>query len=275
MLGYSRQYFYKHCQQTKQQLQQARQVKELVARERKILPRLGTRKLYHLIRAQLESGHIRFGRDKLFNLLRENQLLILPHRRYVQTTFSKHWLRQYPNLIKDLVITQPDQVWVSDITYVKTDEGTCYLNLVTDACSRKIMGYALADNMEAKEMKQAFEMALGNRENCDSSLIHHSDRGVQYCSAQYVALAQRNTISMSMTQNGDPYENALAERMNRTLKEEFGLGDVLPTRLHARLLVQQAVEIYNNRRPHLSLLLQTPQSVHQKKSQSFAQLGSS
>jgi putative transposase len=139
-LGYSRQYFYKHCKQQEHKAAQELKVKELVDAERKILSRLGGRKLHHQIRDSLQAQEIKFGRDKLFSLLRKHRMLILPRRRYIQTTMSKHWLRKYPNLVKDLVITQPDEVWVSDITYLKTDEGNCYLNMVTDAYSRKIMG---------------------------------------------------------------------------------------------------------------------------------------
>lgn len=243
------------------------QVKQLVDKERKILSRLGGRKLHHQIRDSLQNHQIKFGRDKLFALLRKYGMLILPKRRYVQTTMSKHWLRKYPNLVKGIVVERPDEVWVSDITYLKTDEGNCYLNMVTDAYSRKIVGYAIADNMEAAQMKQAFQMAVSNRINKHYPLIHHSDRGLQYCSAEYVSIAERHQIKMSMTENGDPYENALAERMNRTLKEEFGLGNVLKSKLHAKLLTQEAIELYNYRRPHLSLNMKTPQSVYKQKSQ--------
>jgi len=194
-------------------------------------------------------------------------MLILPRRRYIQTTMSKHWLRKYPNLVKDIVVERPDEVWVSDITYLKTDEGNCYLNMVTDAYSRKIVGYVIADNMEAAQMKQAFQMAVRGRINKQHPLIHHSDRGLQYSSAEYVSIADKHQIKMSMTENGDPYENALAERMNRTLKEEFGLGTVLKSKLHAKLLTEEAIELYNNRRPHLSLNMKTPQSVYKQKSQ--------
>lgn len=249
------------------------QVKHLVDNERKILSRLGGRKLHHQIRDSLQVEKIKFGRDKLFALLRKHGMLILPRRRYVQTTMSKHWLRKYPNLVKDMVVTQPDEVWVSDITYLKTDEGNCYLNMVTDACSRKIMGYAIADSMEAAQMKQAFQMAVKNRGNKQQPLIHHSDRGLQYCSAEYVSIADEHQIRMSMTENGDPYENALAERMNRTLKEEFGLGKTLRSKLHAKLLTEEAIDLYNNRRPHLSLKMKTPETVYQQKSQLLAQLG--
>lgn len=201
-------------------------------------------------------------------------MLILPKRRYVQATMSKHWLRKYPNLVKDIKAGRPDEVWVSDITYLKTDEGNCYLNMVTDAYSRKIMGYAVADNMEAVQMKKAFQMAVKNRKTGSiTDLIHHSDRGLQYCSAEYISIAAANKIKMSMTENGDPYENALAERMNRTLKEEFGLGKVLKSKIHAKILVDEAVNLYNNYRPHLSLQMKTPECVYQQKSQLLAQPG--
>lgn len=246
-----------------QRQQQELHVKQLVDQERKVLSRLGGRKLHHQIRDSLQASEIKFGRDKLFALLRKHGMLILPRRRYVQTTMSRHWLRKYPNLVKDMVADRADQVWVSDITYLKTDQGNCYLNLVTDAYSRKIVGYAIADNMEATQMKQALLMAVKGRINKRLPLIHHSDRGLQYCSAEYLSIARQHQIRVSMTENGDPYENALAERMNRTLKEEFGLGKVLKSKFHATLLVHEAIELYNNRRPHLALKMKTPNMVHQ------------
>ena len=229
--------------------------------QRKVMPRLGTRKLYHQIRPSLALNSIKIGRDGLFELLRDLNMLIVPKKKYVQTTMSKHWLRKYPNIIKNIIVSGPEQVWVSDITYIRTDQGNCYLNMVTDVFSRKIMGYAIADNMEAATMKKALEMAICNRK-FKGKLIHHSDRGLQYCSREYVSVAELNGISISMTENGDPYENALAERMNRTIKEEFGLGKIIKSREQAKLLVKQAIEIYNNQRPHLSLKMKTPEMVH-------------
>lgn len=237
-----------------------------VQAERKILPMLGGRKIYHQIKPLLQACSMKVGRDKLFRLLGEYNLLIKPKRRYTITTNSKHWLRKYPNIIKGQLVTAPEQVWVSDITYVKTDEGNCYLNLVTDAYSRKIMGYAIAKNMNTEEMKKAYEMAISTRIFPDTKLVHHSDRGLQYCSNDYVELSKKNQISISMTENGDPYENALAERMNRTLKDEFGLGNVLSTREKACQLVAEAVELYNSKRPHLALNFLTPNKVHLQKS---------
>lgn len=242
-----------------------RTVLGLVQAERKILPMLGGKKVYHQIKPMLQTDSIKIGRDKLFSLLAEHNLLIKPRRRYVTTTNSKHWLRKYPNIIRNKKITQPEQVWVSDITYIKTDEGNCYLNLVTDVYSRKIMGYAIAQSMNTEEMKRAYEMAIANRVYPNTELIHHSDRGLQYCSNDYVFLSNDNNIQISMTENGDPYENALAERMNRTLKEEFGLGRLLSSRQQAFRLAQEAVNLYNEKRPHWSLKLKTPQSVHLQK----------
>ncbi len=226
---------------------------------------LGGKKVYYQIKPTLNNHSIKIGRDKLFRLLSQHHLLIKPRRRYTNTTNSKHWLRKYPNIIKDQIITQPEQVWVSDITYIKTDEGNCYLNMVTDVFSRKIMGYAIAQNMNTEEMKKAYQMAIANRVYPHTNLIHHSDRGIQYCSNDYVQLSITNNIKISMTENGDPYENALAERMNRTLKEEFSLGRILSTRQQAFSLAAEAVELYNKRRPHLSLNMKTPNNVHLQK----------
>lgn len=244
---------------------QKKVVKELVDEQRKQLPYLGTRKLHYQIGPTLRQKGLKIGRDKLFAWMRDYDLLIKPRRRYIQTTNSKHWLRKYPNLVKDLSVTAPEQVWVSDITYIKTEEGNCYLNLVTDAYSRKIMGYSVADTMETEVMKKAYEMAIAQRCYPNSQLIHHSDRGIQYCNKEYVRLSEQTNALISMTENGDPYENALAERMNRTLKDEFGLGRRLPSKQQAFRLAEEAVFLYNNLRPHLSLNMQTPQTVHLQK----------
>lgn len=175
---------------------------------------------------------------------------------------SKHWLRKYPNLYKEQTITRPEQVWVSDITYIKTDQGNCYLNLVTDVYSRKIMGYAIADSMDTTNMKKAFEIAVTNRKYPCSQLIHHSDRGLQYCSHKYVQIAIKNNIQISMTEQSDSYENALAETMNRTLKEEFGLDQTIKTKQQAFYLTKEAINLYNHYKPHLSLKMKTPNQIH-------------
>jgi putative transposase len=240
-----------------------------VDRERKILPRLGTRKIYFLIKDDLEDLRLKFGRDKLFDLMRYYGLQIKPRRRYVQTTMSKHWLRKWPNLIKGKNVKGTDEVWVSDITYLKTEQGNCYLNMITDAYSRKIVGYAVADNMETESMIGALRMAVKQREYNSIATIHHSDRGLQYCSKEYESLTKRNNIRLSMTENGDPYENALAERMNRTIKEEFGMDRVLKSKEQVNQLVTESIALYNQKRPHLALNMKTPDQVYKTKSRSL------
>lgn len=236
----------------------------MVQSHRKLLCRIGTRKLHHLLQNELQSKALKCGRDKLFHYLRQEEMLIKPRRRYIQTTNSKHWLRRYPNLTRDITISEPEQLWVSDITYLKTEEGNCYVNMVTDAFSRKIVGYAIADNMETSSMIQAYRMALNTKQYKDIQTIHHSDRGLQYCSKEYVELSKSHNCLISMTENGDPYENALAERMNRTIKEEFGLGEALKSKQIAEQMIEEAVFLYNNYRPHLSLNYKTPTQIHKK-----------
>lgn len=189
-------------------------------------------------------------------------MLIKPRRHYIRTTFSNHWMKKYPNLIKQYPVNLPEQVWVSDITYIKTEEGNCYLSLITDLYSRKIMGYNISDSMEASQSIKALKMAIENREYLSNNLIHHSDRGSQFCCKEYVSLAQENNIRMSMTEQSDPYENALAERMNRTIKEEFCLDGVLRTKQQAYRVLDEAVILYNNIRPHQALNYLTPNFVH-------------
>lgn len=242
-----------------------RAVKALVDRERKQLPRLGTRKIYHLIGDDLDARGLKFGRDKLFSLMRHYDLQIRPRRRYTQTTMSKHWLRKWPNIIKDKMVTRPDDIWVSDITYIKTEQGNCYLNMVTDACSRKIVGYAVDDTMETESMIGALKMAVAQKADPLQMTIHHSDRGLQYCSKEYGLVTSENNILLSMTENGDPYENALAERMNRTIKEEFGLDRRLKSKEQVKQLVEEGIFLYNNKRPHLALKMKTPHQVHKTK----------
>lgn len=262
VLGYSRQYYYKYCKYETDINTKNRKIIKLVQTERKRLPVIGTRKLYSLITPSLIDNGIKCGRDKLFTILREQDMLVKPKKRYVQTTMSKHWLRKYPNIAKSLTLDKPEQLWVSDITYLKTDEGNCYLTMVTDSYSRCIMGYNVADNMLAEESVKAFRMAIKNR--CyNNDLIHHSDRGLQFCSKEYVDLATKYKINLSMTEKYDPYENALAERMNRTMKEEFGLYNKIKSKYELYKLVDEAVILYNTYRPHLALKMKTPNKIHQ------------
>ncbi len=261
MLGYSRQYYYKLCKQVVQDQDVEQQVIGLVQEKRKVLPRIGTRKVYHLISEVMQQKEIKMGRDKLFTVMRDNGLLIAPRRRYVQTTNSRHRFKKYPNKARSLVVREPDQLWVSDITLIKAEDGYCYLNMVTDAYSRKIVGYAVADNMESESMIGALRMALKQKQPL-SIPMHHSDRGTQYCSDLYVNLMKRTNCIISMTENSDPYENALAERMNRTIKEEFGLDQIMKNKELVYKLVKEAIDLYNYYRPHLSLNMKTPDEIH-------------
>jgi len=264
-LGYSRQNVYKQQKEVIKQELVMTEVKALVDRERKQLPRLGTRKIYYLLKEDLQERKLKFGRDKLFGLMRFYGLQIKPRRRYTQTTMSKHWLRKWPNIVKDKTATAPDQIWVSDITYIKTGQGNCYLNMITDAYSRKIVGYAVADNMETESMIKALKMATDTCKYDIGSTIHHSDRGLQYCSKEYGLLTTKNGIRLSMTENGDPYENALAERMNRTIKEEFGMDRIIKSKEMVQKLVEESIFLYNHKRPHMALNMKTPEQVYQAK----------
>jgi putative transposase len=263
VLGYTRQQYYKQRDAYEARREVDERIRMMVCANRKLLPKVGGRKLHWLLKTELSHEGIKCGRDRLFSVLREHGLLVKPRKRYIQTTMSRHWMRKYPNLVQQNKPMGPEQVWVSDLTYLKTEDGYCYLSLITDAYSRKIMGYNVSDSMEAVESCRALQMALRNR-TTDNRLIHHSDRGYQYCSREYVDLAQQHNIRMSMTEHSDPYENALAERMNRTLKEEFCLDAILPSKQLATLAVKQAVDLYNTYRPHLALNNLTPQQVHEK-----------
>jgi transposase InsO family protein len=225
------------------------------------MPRIGTRKLYYLIKDGLNVLHIKIGRDVLFNFLRAEHLLIKPKRSYVKTTNSKHWMKKYPNLIKNIEVTKPEQLWVSDITYIQTEQGHNYLSLITDAYSKKIMGYELLDNLSAQGPLKALKSALNNRKYTHD-LIHHSDRGLQYCSTDYINILKENNVKISMTENGDPYENAIAERINGILKYEFLIIDGFKNHIEALKVIKESVGIYNDERPHLSCKMLTPNRTH-------------
>ncbi len=226
------------------------------------MPRLGTRKLYGLIRAELELRGIKLGRDGLFDYLREQGMLVKPKRSYTKTTYSRHWMKKHPNLFSDMVVDKPEQAFVSDITYVESDEGVHYLSLVTDACSRKIMGYELSHTMKASDTVKALQGAAANRLTT-APLIHHSDRGSQYCSALYQEVLSKYGIQPSMTDGYDCYQNALAERVNGILKQEFLLYRC-KTFDDLKRLVAESIDVYNRLRPHLSLGMKTPEDVHKK-----------
>jgi len=203
------------------------------------------------------------GRDALFELLAKNHLLIKKRRRRFITTFSNHWLKKWPNLIREMNVTRINQLWVSDITYWKIGERYTYISLITDAYSHKIVGYHLAQTLESLETIKALTMALNNLpKQSQASLIHHSDRGVQYCSETYVKLLQENNIQISMTENGDPLENAIAERINGILKSEYLKHYLVNTFTEAAKVLDNAIKLYNQDRPHFSIGLLTPEQVH-------------
>jgi transposase InsO family protein len=236
----------------------------MVREIRKRMPRIGTRKLYYKLKGEFEEKGIKIGRDKLFEILRNKQMLITRRRRYIQTTNSKHWLKKYPNLIKAIAIDRPERLWVSDITYIRTEDGFSYLSMITDAYSRKIVGYNTSKTLGTEGTIEALKMAINNRVSKDE-LIHHSDRGLQYCSKEYVGLLEKNNIRISMTEQSDPYENALAERMNRTIKEEFLFIEKFTGNQQLAKTVEESVKIYNTERPHLSCGMLNPAEVHEKR----------
>lgn len=237
-------------------------VVRLVAQVRRHLPRLGARKLYYLLKPKFEALSLKLGRDGLFDCLRAQNLLIKPRRSYTKTTDSNHWMKKHPNLFSELKVTRPEQVFVSDITYLESQQGVHYLSLVTDAFSRKIMGYKVSRDMKAQQVVQALHRALDNRIT-RRHLIHHSDRGSQYCSALYQSALQQGQVQPSMTDGYDCYQNALAERVNGILKQEF-LSKRCNSFEDLKRLVKESVQAYNERRPHLSLGMRTPEQVHEK-----------
>jgi len=230
------------------------------------MPRIGTRKLYHMLTETLQKHSISIGRDKLFDLLEEYGLLIRRRkRRRVSTTDSNHPFRKYPNLIREVQVLRPNHLWVSDITYIHLSDGFCYLSLVTDAYSRKIVGYCLYPTLKREGPLQALDMALSSRNNkSEDTLIHHSDRGLQYCCRDYISVLEGSNILISMTEKGDPYENAIAERVNGILKAEFNLDSDFECMELASGAVDNAVAIYNQLRPHASCDYQTPELTHQQ-----------
>ena len=240
---------------------------DLIIREVKVIrakhPRMGTRKLFTMLEPLLASHHIKMGRDALFTMLSSNSLLVRKRKRRIQTTQSFHWLRKYPNLIKDFIPTGINQLWVSDITYWKVNDRHLYLNFITDAFSHKIVGYNPGETLEAVESLQALRMALSALgAESHPQLIHHSDRGLQYCSHVYVDLLKKYDIQISMTENGNPRENAVAERVNGIIKEEYLENYKFTSMTQAKQFIKSRVDLYNNERPHMSISNLTPTQIH-------------
>ena len=263
MFGITRQAYYQYFwRESDYQIEEELLIQE-VRNIRKRQPMIGTRKLYGMLQSFMIQHQIKVGRDALFELLASNGLLVRRKKKKAQTTFSSHWLRKYPNLIKGIEPTKPNQIWVADITYLETDIGFVYISLITDAYSRKIVGYHVADNLLAISSVEALKMALVNMPKNLENLIHHSDRGIQYCAQEYVNVLQDYQVKISMTQNGDPLENAIAERVNGILKNELLPNIKVKNLEHVQKLLKEIVLIYNDERPHMSIALLTPSQAHQ------------
>jgi transposase InsO family protein len=262
MFGKSRQAYYQKEMHLSEAGQMEEIVLELVAQVRRELPGLGLHKLYRCLYQPLRTNKIPMGRDKLNTLLRNHGLLITRKKKGARTTNSNHMFRRYPDLAKDLEVVRSEQLWVSDITYICISYDFNYLSLITDAYSKKIMGYCLHPYLTNDGTISALNMAIRNRSG-DLALTHHSDRGVQYCSFDYVRLLNKEKISISMTQNGEAYENPIAERINGILKTEFHLSRIFKSRSEALMAVKMAIEAYNNVRPHMSCGYLTPTIAHQ------------
>lgn len=232
-------------------------------------PRIGVRKLYKMLQSFFTDHNIKMGRDGLFDLLSDHHLLVRKRKRKIYTTNSFHWLRKYPNLIKGVIPDSTNQIWVSDITYWKINSGEhLYISMITDMYSHQIVGYHVADTLEAIESVQALNMALsalGTEGHIQ--LTHHSDRGIQYCSQEYVNLLQDYKIRISMTENGDPLENSVAERINGIIKDEYLDNYEINNLFDARKLLTSVIDLYNKERPHFSISMLTPDEVHQSKNQ--------
>ena len=259
LFGKTRQAYYQRLSYSYQENAEESVVLDLIAELRREMGKMGGRKLWHEIN-KVYPGAI--SRDKLFDILDRHHLKVNCRKRSVRTTWSASWLHQFPNLVKDLVLTASNQVWVSDITYIETASGFVYLHLVTDAYSKRIMGWCLSPSLHAEATIRALQMAI-RAAGCDlTGLIHHSDRGCQYCCEKYVKLLQDNGVLISMTQDGDPRDNAIAERVNGILKTEWLYDDHFKGFQDAYIRVAQVINLYNNKRPHLSLNYQTPAQAY-------------
>jgi transposase InsO family protein len=267
LLGFTRQSYYQYFRNQQELKMEQLLILEQVMQLRKNNPAMGTRKLHWLLQDFMKEHQIKMGRDALFNLMAENYMLIRRRRRRsMLTTDSRHWLKRYPNLIRGLEVARPDQVWVSDITYLKTKQGYVYISFITDVFSHKIMGYNLAGNLETintlKALQMAIEVTLAQGKSLEG-LIHHSDQGFQYCSSQYVNVLKKYGIQISMSDKGEPLQNPIAERVNGIIKNEYLFFKDLDNKLSSMQSLHEAVHTYNTVRPHLSCNMLTPEKAHQ------------
>jgi putative transposase len=264
LVGKTRQAYYEHSWRSEAVKFECGIIVDLVRRERSIAKRVGAKRLHLILQDELAGHGIMIGRDKFLEVLRANDLLVRRRRRRIITTMSRHRLRKYPNLAKYLEIDQSEQLWVSDITYLVVAGRHCYLILITDAYSRKVMGYNFGRTMDTAFCLRALRAALANRSFPERQLMHHSDRGLQYCSKAYTELLKESGITISMTEHGDPLENALAERMNGIFKDNFALDTDFDSFEGAQSHIEKAIQYYNNRLPHSSIDMLTPTEAHHK-----------
>jgi len=259
--GYCRDAYYKLERRIRSKEYTEAQILDLVKQRRKLQPREGGKKVYIGITDDLDRLNLKIGRDKLFDILRSNNMLVSPRRSYVKTTNSKHHFYIYHNLTEDFTPIRKNQLWVSDITYIRTIKGFCYLALITDAYSRKIVGYDISNSLELEGALRALKKALKSLP-AGHNLIHHSDRGIQYCSYAYTDLLKERKVKISMASKGNCYENALAERVNGILKQEYYLDITFVDVNHAIKACKDAINIYNNHRLHMALNYKIPEYVH-------------
>jgi transposase InsO family protein len=262
LFGIDRQVYYRRIKRRIIKQDKAQLAVNMVLEIRAQMPRIGSKKLYYLLNKDLKT--LKIGRDKFIDILRANHLLILPKRSYHITTNSHHRFRKYKNQLLDLQINKPEQVWVSDITYIGKRDKPCYLSLITDAYSKKIVGYNVSDNLNTESSLVALKLAVKQRKNKEIPLIHHSDRGLQYCANEYQKLLSKNNIKPSMTQNSDPYENAVAERINGILKQEFYIDKYNKDLPIMKQIIKETIDVYNGKRPHISNHMLTPNQMHQQ-----------
>ncbi len=235
---------------------------ELLHELQREIPRLSSKKIHQILSSTLKVHGIQIGWNRLHALRGKHKLLCKRKKRYISTTDSNHRYRKYPNKVKELEVLQAEQLWVCDITYIRVAERFCFLSLVTDAYSHRIVGYCLYPTLEAEGSLIALRMAIGNLRHKPAGLIHHSDRGIQYCCDAYVEELQLYDIDISMTENGDPYQNAVAERLNGILKNTYDLKRTFASAAEASEVVERSIYSYNHRRPHSSIEDLTPDSAH-------------
>jgi putative transposase len=263
LLGYTPQAYHKKQKRNVVQMSNEHLILQQIDAVRKFQPRCGGRKLFFELHPFFKQHKITIGRDNFFDLLRRNKLLVRRTKRSVHTTNSNHHFRRWPNLVKGFTPLKAHELWVADITYIPLKERFAYLFLITDAYSRKIVGFHVSDDMKVSSATLALKKALAQKP-AETIVIHHSDRGIQYCSTAYVQLLQQNNAMISMTQNGDPYENAMAERVNGILKSEL-ISSYYDTIDNASIHIARCITIYNYKRRHSSLNFQIPHEVHLQK----------